>query len=395
MQFKSGRAVSTAIVAVAIVVVVLIVAVGVIVAIPGLTSTKTFTTTSVITSTATSTATTISTSIATTTSTVVSTTTTSTSTSTSPTSKYKLALLVGGDETDVGLNANGIQVAQWIQSTYGWNVSISRDVAYSDQSRIITTYAQEGYNVIWTDGNQFIGTTEQIALQFPKTLFVMTPTYDGDNISSNVVAVSAGYQATGYYLAGVLAGKMTHTNATGVIVGQWAAALSLEFYAYRAGVQSVNPNAKTYLTVPGTWSDPTIGYEDAQTMISTDHVDILVPIADATGRGVIAAATVQNVTLIGTVEDQVELAPNNMMTSVLLNTTAFMQTVVQHIQSGTWSQIGGKVIDMNLGSLAPFHAYDSIIPASVKTLLVQTQQGINNGSIQVPFIYTPNPPNTP
>jgi basic membrane protein A len=308
---------------------------------------------------------------------------------------YKLAVVMGGDETDVGLNANGIAVANWIQSTYGWNVSVSRDVAYSDQSRVITTYAQEGYNAIWTDGNQFIGTTEQIAAQFPNVLFIMSPSYTGDNITSNVVAVGAGYQATGYYLAGVLAGKMTKTGATGVIIGQWFAALSFEFYAYQAGVHAVNPNAKVYLTVPGTWSDPTIGYQDAQTMISTNHVDIIVPIADATGRGVISAAIAANITIIGTVQDQVSLAPNNMMTSVLLNTTAFMDTVVKHINSNTWSQIGGQVINMNLGSLAPFHAYDSVIPQSVKTLLADTSNGINNGTVQVPFTYTQNPPATP
>ena len=133
----------------------------------------------------------------------------------------------------------------------------------------------------------------------------MSPTYTGDNITSNLVAVGAGYQATGYYQAGVLAGKMTQTNATGVIIGQWFDALSFEFYAYQAGVHSVNPNAKVYLTVPGTWSDPTIGYQDAQTMISTNHVDIIVPIADATGRGVISAAIAANISIIGTVEDQV------------------------------------------------------------------------------------------
>lgn len=367
MLFENRRALSTMATAGAIVVVLVVAAAVALIAVPGMTSTKTVTSTVTGTSSGTSTA----------------------------GQHYKLALILGGDETDVGLNANGVEVAQWIGSTYGWNVSISRDVAYSDQNRVITTYAQEGYNVIWTDGNQFIGATEPIAAQYPKVLFVMTPTYDGDNLTSNVVGVGAGYQATGYYLAGVLAGKMTHTNATGVIIGQWFAALSFEFYAYQAGVHSANPAAKVYLTVPGTWSDPTVGYQNAQTMISTNHVDILVPIADATGRGVIAAATVANVTLIGTVEDQVTLAPSNMMTSVLLNTTAFMQNVVQHINAGTWSQIGGKVIDMNLGSLAPFHAYDTVIPASVKTLLAQTQAGINNGSIQVPFTYTQNPPSTP
>jgi len=319
----------------------------------------------------------------------------SSSSSSSPTKGYKLALVLGGDATDLGLNDNGIQVANWIKSTYGWNVSISQDVAFADQNRIITTYAQEGYNMIWTDGNQFIGATEQIAAQFPNTKFVMTPTYDGDNITSNLVAVSAGYQATGYYLAGVLAGSVTKTNDVGVIIGQWFTALSLEFYAFKAGVLSVNPSAKVYLTVPGTWSDPTIGEQDAQTMISTDHVDVIVPIADATGRGVITAAIAANIPIVGTVEDQVSLAPNNMMTSVLLNTTAFMQNVVTHVNDNTFSQIGGQVIDMNLGSLGPFHHYDSIISASVKTLLTQTAEGIENGTVQVPFTYTPNPPSTP
>lgn len=290
---------------------------------------------------------------------------------------------------------NGVQVAQWIQSTYGWNVSISRDVAYSSQATVITTYAQEGYNVIWTDGNQFIGTTESIAAQFPNITFIMTPTYDGDSLPNNTVAVSAGYQATGYYLAGVLAGEMTKTNATGVIIGQWFTALSLEFYAYQAGVHSVNPSCLVYLTVPGTWSDPSIGFTDAQAMITTDHVDVIVPIADATGRGVISAAEIANISIIGTVEDQVDLAPNNMMTSVLLNTTAFMQDVIGHIQNGTFSQIGGKVIDMNLGSLAPYHFYSDIIPLSVQTLVNQTAEGILNGTVQVPFTYTPNPPSTP
>jgi basic membrane protein A len=317
------------------------------------------------------------------------------STKKSTSSAFKLALLVGGDTTDDGLNDQGVQVAQWIGSTYGWTVSISQDVAYSDQGAVMTSYAQEGYNVIWADGNQFIGTTEAIAAQFPNVHFIMTPTYDGDNITSNVVALGASNQATGYYLAGVLSGEMTKTNAVGMILGQWTAEQSFEFYAYQAGVHSVNPGAKVYLTVPGTWSDPTIGAEDANTMISTDHVDILVPIADTTGLGVISAATITNTTLIGTVLDQVVLSPKDMMTSVLLNMTAFIQPVIQHIIDGTWSQIGGKVQDLQLGSLGPFHAYDSIIPTSTKTLLNDTAAGIDNGSIKVPFTYTQNPPATP
>jgi len=84
-----------------------------------------------------------------------------------------------------------------------------------------------------------------------------------------------------------------------------------------------------------------------------------------------------------------------MMTSVLLNMTAFIQPVIQHILNGTWSQIGGQVENLNLGSLGPFHSYDSIIPASMKTLLNETASGIADGTIQVPFNNTASPPTTP
>jgi len=359
-------ALSTTVAAGAVIVVIVLAAVVLAIAIPGKTTTTTATTT--VTSTAT------------------------TTTMNTAGAKYKLALLVGGDTTDDGLNDQGVIIAQWIHSYYGWNVSISQDVAYSSQGALMTSYAQEGYNVIWADGNQFIGTTEAIAAQNPKVDFIMTPTYDGDNITSNVVALGAQNQATGYYLAGVLSGKMTKTNSVGVVIGQWFAALSYEFYAYQAGVKSSNPTAKVYLTVPGTWSDATIGYQDATTMINTDHTDILVPIADTTGLGVIAAATATNTTLIGTVLDQVDLSPQDMMTSVLLNMTAFIQPVIEHVIAGTWSQIGGQIQNLNLGYLGPYHNYDSIVPASVMTLLNQTSAGIVSGTIKVPFNNTQSAP---
>ncbi len=213
MRLENRRAISTTLAAVVIVVILVVAAGVVVIAYPSHTTTVTST---------------------------VGPTTTSTSAS-----QYKLALLVGGDTTDDSLNDQGVQVAQWIGATYGWTVSISQDVAYSDQGAVMTSYAQEGYNVIWADGNQFIGSTEAVAAQFPKVYFIMTPTYDGDNLTKNVVALGAQNQATGYYLAGVLSGMMTKTNSVGVVIGQWFAALSYEFYAYKAGVQSRTPQRKS------------------------------------------------------------------------------------------------------------------------------------------------------
>src|ERR1700757_1546909 len=80
-------------------------------------------------------------------------TTTATVTPTTTTSahkQYSVALVLGGDETALGFNYVAIQAANYISSTLGWNVSISRDVSYSDQGSVITSLAQSGkYDLVW------------------------------------------------------------------------------------------------------------------------------------------------------------------------------------------------------------------------------------------------------
>ena len=334
------------------------------------------------------------------------TTTTSKPTTTTTTSahQYKLALVLGGDETDDGFNAVAIGAAQLIQSLYGWQVSISRDVAYSDQDRILATYAQQGYDVVWAHGGQFLGSTVfgNISSKYPNVIFVQSPgpsatelKYANTNLTKNMVVLGPSFQVTGYYLAGVLAGQMTKTGAVGVVIGQWYDYLSEEFYAFQAGVNSTHNNVKVYARVAGTWADPNTGFQIAQTLITTQHVDIIAQIADATGRGVISAAQQYNVSIIGTVADQANLAPSITMTSVMMNTSEFIDSVIVHVMNGSFSAIGGTVINMNLGYLAPYHSYDATIPQSVKDLIVTTQTQIAQGSITVPEIITTNPPPDP
>lgn len=365
---------------------------------PGTTKTATTTATGTVTHTGTVTQT----------GTTTATVTTTTSTSSTTHKQYSMALVLGGDETDLGFNYVAIQAANYIAQTYGWSVSISRDVSYSNQYTVITSLAQSGhYDLVWLVGNQFIGTTEAVANASYKaglnTLFAQTPSYY-QSLTPNIVLLDQSFQVTGYYEAGVLAANMTKTGAVGMIIGQWYQSQSMEFYAFEAGVNATNSSVKTYCRVAGTWSDASLGLQIAKTLIQTQHTDIIAQIADATGRGAFTAAQLYNATLngkqypvsiIGTVADQATLAPNNVMTSVLMNMTAFIDPVVNHIMAGTWSQIGGTDMFLNLGSLAPYHVYDTIIPDSVKAQVTAVVQEINDGTIVVGQEVTQNPPPDP
>ena len=310
--------------------------------------------------------------------------------------QYRMAVVLGGDETDAGWSFMAIEGAERIREEYGWQVDISRLVAFPDQSRVLTDYAQMGYDLVWAHGGQFIGDTYSVAANFNDTVFAQIPGPGQVTPPPNVVALGPDFQVTGFYLAGVLAGEMTETNSVAVVIGQWYEYLAMEFYGFKAGVESVNPNAKVYSRVAGTWGDPSLGFQLAKSLIETKNVDIIVQVADATGRGVITAAQQLGATVIGTVGDQALLAPDVIMTSVMMDTPGFMERVVQNIVDGTFDQnMGGQVVTSDLGYLAPFHGFDDQVPQSVKDLLETIQEGIEDGTIVVPRIATSEPPPEP
>jgi basic membrane lipoprotein Med (substrate-binding protein (PBP1-ABC) superfamily) len=72
---------------------------------------------------------------------------------------FKAAIVMGGDETDLGFSYMAIQGAYRLRDKYGWEIDISRQVQFADQSRVVSDYAASGYDVIFTVGGQFIPTT--------------------------------------------------------------------------------------------------------------------------------------------------------------------------------------------------------------------------------------------
>ena len=312
------------------------------------------------------------------------------------TPKYKMALVLGGDETDAGWSMMAINGVNLVKEKYGWQVDISRLVPFPDQARVISDYAQRGYDVVWTHGGQFTGTTYEVANQFPNTIFVQTPGPGQQTPPPNVVALGPAFQVTGFYQAGVLAGKMTKTNAVAVVFGQWFDYLAMEFYAFKAGAESVNPNIKVYARVAGTWGDASLGFEITRSLIQTKNVDVIAQVADTTGRGVIAASQQFKIKVIGTVGDQAVLAPDATLTSVMMDTPRFIETIVKSIIEDTFKQnYTGKVVHMDLGYLAPFHQFENEVPQEVKDLLKTTVEGIESGKIVVPRTYTNEPPADP
>ncbi len=314
---------------------------------------------------------------------------------------YKAALMIGGDETDMGFSYVAIQGMNQLRDKYGWEISISRQVQYPDIARILNEYGSSGYDVVFVVGGMFIDFTYgDIVSNYNDTLFVQIPGLEDPNgyfTPKNLVGLHPAFQTVGHYLAGVLAGKMTTTNRLGVVFGEWYGYLSMEFFAFKAGVESVNDDAIVYCRVAGTWGDAAIGKQITDALISAKNIDIVVQVADTTGRGVIASAQANDIVVIGTVGDQAILAPDVTMTSVGMDTPLLMDIVAKRIENDTAeSVLGGKSWDIPIGNyLYPYHQFNDTIPQAVKDLVIDVKIAIENGTITVPRIEEDFPPEDP
>ena len=305
-------------------------------------------------------------------------------------SHKKAALMIGGDETDLGFSWVAIQGMYELRDKYNWSISISRQVAFNDQYDVANNYGAAGYDVVFMVGGQFIETSyfSGLPAKYNQTVWVQIPGLNF-SLAENLVGLHPNFQTEGHYLAGVLSGLMTETDNVGVVFGQWFEYLSMEFYAFKAGFESVNSDGCVHGRVAGDWGDAALGKEITKALIEAKNVDIVVQVADTTGRGVIAACIEAGIAVIGTVGDQYSLAPLNTMTSIGMNTSIVMDYVVSNLENGTpWNLYYASLNMTEVGGfLYPYHHYDTIIPQSVKDQVDNAKAGIANGTIVVPEIW--------
>ena len=308
--------------------------------------------------------------------------------------KLKAGFLVTCDETDMGWSAMGIAAARSLEERYGWEVDVTYYVTYVDGPRVVRDYAARGYDLIWAHGGEYEDAVHAVAEDYPDTYFAVF------NATKTPPANVVGFlpkMREGAYLAGVLAGKMTKTNAIADVVGEWYPWGCMDFYAFAAGAKSVNPDVKAYARAAGTWADAALGRELAFSLMDMYDVDIMMQEADITGRGVITAVEERGIYHVGTYLDQSVLAPEATLTSILVECSALARVAVENILAGTFEEyVGGKILTPGLAEgatgLASFHRHAEDIPQSVKDLLEATERGIIDGTIVVPDTVTTEPP---
>jgi basic membrane protein A and related proteins len=252
---------------------------------------------------------------------------------------------------------------------------------YQDNMR---QFADAGFPVIVTVGFALSADTITMAKAFPNINFIGVDQFQSETLT-NLTGLVFHEDQSGY-LAGALAAHMTKSGTIAGVFGTDLVPPVVAFKeGYEAGAKSVKPDIKIISTYhPGeisqAFTDPEWGAATAKQAID-QGADVIFAAGGMTGNGGLEeTATHAGLYCIGVDSDQWETVPAAhpcLISSAMKLITPGVQDLILKANEGKFP--GGNVYGG--AGLAPYHDFDSKIPADVKSDIERIGKGLLDGSI--------------
>lgn len=228
-------------------------------------------------------------------------------------SEFKIALVLSGPVNDSLWNISAYNGLKRFQVDNKVSIAVVENVNLSDASKVFSELAERKFNLIIGNGYDYGFILKDISRKYPDTFFCVI----GGEINQEPNLCSFSFKDEQYgYLVGVAAGLNTSTNKIGIVVGKKLPSIERIIVGLRKGLRDVNPKADLIVSYINSWDDISKGREAAISQINTG-VDVITHLADASGIGVIKAAEEADISAIGAIADQHDLAPTTVITSCI------------------------------------------------------------------------------
>jgi simple sugar transport system substrate-binding protein len=244
-----------------------------------------------------------------------------------------------------------------------------------DAERVIDQLAASGSSLIFTTSFGFMNPTIKVAARYPNVKFEHAT---GFKQAPNVATYNARFYE-GRHVIGLIAGKMTKTNAIGYIASFPIPEVVMGINAAYLAAKSVNPNVKMKIVWVSAWFDP--GKEtDAAKALVDQGCDVLMQHTDSPAAMKFAGE--KGIYAFGQASDMIQFGPNAQLTAIVDNWTPYYIKRVNALLDGTWKS-GDTWDGIKQGTvvLAP---WSKKIPADVVRLAETARDGIASGSVH-PF----------
>lgn len=206
-----------------------------------------------------------------------------------------------------------------------------------DAALAIRGYAEDGFDIIIAHGSQYGGSLQEIAPDFPDTVFAWGTTRDTFGLP-NVYAYTV-QSDQGAYLMGTLAARLTQSKVIGVVGPIEVGDAKLYVDGFVAGVNAEDPSVTVNVNYIDSFSDVALAAEAAQA-----HLQAGADVMTGTAQMVVGATGVareNGVLWFGTQSDQTTLGEDIVVASQVYRWDVALRTILDNYDDGI---LGGQVL---------------------------------------------------
>ena len=250
------------------------------------------------------------------------------------TDEYKLAVILPGVTTDADYNTLGYLGGLAVQKDLGIEMAYSENVAVPDVERVMREYIDNGYNIIFTHGGQFVSQTQQLANEFPDVYFIGEGDAPVEDAPDNMWVMDRNFHIP-FYAVGAAAAKQTQTGKIGYIGGLTLPFSYAEVHAVEQAIEDLGLDVELKPVWVGDFNDPTKARELTDAMIAED-VDVIMGSLNLGMFGLFEAvkSAPDQVWATAKYVDKSNFAPENYVTAALYDWEKPLKDIVEKIMAG-------------------------------------------------------------
>lgn len=301
--------------------------------------------------------------------------------------KFRVALVMPSTVNDMA----------WSQSMYDSLLAIQEEmgeenleIAYSENKYVISEattairdYANQGFDLVIAHGSQYGAELVNIAPDFPETSFAWGSTARtfSDRGIDNIFAYEP-HAEQGGYVNGVIAARLSESNTMGFIGPIESGDAKKYMIGFRQGIMAKNPEASVKVTWTGSYSDVSAAAKTAKSHIQAG-ADVLTGTSQMV-TGAVGEAKKRDVIWLGYDVDQSPLAPNTVVSSVVVDLSGPVKKMIELVKEGT---LGDRIFPASLENGGIKIAINEEAAGEeyqeVKSLAEETIEKIVDGEIEI------------
>ncbi|WP_019121314.1 BMP family ABC transporter substrate-binding protein [Brevibacillus massiliensis] len=235
----------------------------------------------------------------------------------------RIALLLEGPTYDQGWNSTALESLQQLADKYEFDLTVAANMKAEEIFSAATAFAKQGYNLVIGHGVVFSSPFTAAASRFPQTHFV---TLNGTASYPNQTVIRYDMWSAGY-LVGKFAAMMSKNHKVAYLsVDKPHETAQQE--GFKAGVVSADDSTVAYVQKIPDFSSKDLAVQATRKLIQ-DGVDVIYTTGDSYNLPVITEAQKANIYVIGYISDQRFIAPNHVLTSLILDVNQVYENLIQ------------------------------------------------------------------